>query len=310
MMQTSGKLPDSAAPRQQHNWDWRAAANFITGGAGGGLLLCAALVTLQAPAAKAAILLGLALIGIGLTCVWFEIGRPWRALNVYRHFARSWMTREAVAAALLVVTGGLALLTGRPLFAVLSGILGLAFVCCQAGMLWANKGIPAWRHPRSLPLLISTDLAEGAGFLACILSIAGSSADPWPPSILLVLIGIRVFLWKRYLAGLARDGAPEGSLATLRAMDPKFVLFGHLLPGLAAAASLANLPGKAGLMFGAGILVVLSGWIFKFYLIRRAAYTQGLALAHLPARGCAMPGPAARPGWKTVAGEPSIAGEG
>jgi phenylacetyl-CoA:acceptor oxidoreductase subunit 2 len=32
-----------AAPKQQRNWDWRAAANFICGGAGGGLLLVAAL---------------------------------------------------------------------------------------------------------------------------------------------------------------------------------------------------------------------------------------------------------------------------
>ena len=96
-----------ASPKQQHNWDWRAASNFIAGGAGGGLLLCAALAGLDAFATRAAILLALILIGSGLTCVWFEIGRPWRALNVYRHFATSWMTREAVVALGVFAAGGL-----------------------------------------------------------------------------------------------------------------------------------------------------------------------------------------------------------
>jgi hypothetical protein len=36
-------LPGQPAPKQQRNWDWRAAANFICGGAGGGLLLLPAL---------------------------------------------------------------------------------------------------------------------------------------------------------------------------------------------------------------------------------------------------------------------------
>ena len=138
MKKTAKRLFDRVSPRQQHNWDGRAATNFIAGGAGGGLLLLTAVAGLDANAARAAILTGLVLIASGLTCVWFEIGRPWRALNVYRHFATSWMTREAVAALFLFPIGGLALLTGRTLFVALAGILGLAFLYCQARMLAAN----------------------------------------------------------------------------------------------------------------------------------------------------------------------------
>ena len=39
-------------------------------------------------------------------------------------------------------------------------------------------------------------------------------------------------------------------------------------------------------------------WLIS--LIRRAAFTQGLALPHLPVRGRGQAGPAIRPGWNAV----------
>ncbi len=302
MKKTAKRISDLVSPRQQHHWDWRAAANFIAGGAGGGLLLCVSLLSLDPAVARTAILLGLVLIGIGLTCVWFEIGRPWRALNVYRHFATSWMTREAVVALLLFAAGGLAFLSLQPLLVTLTGMLGLSFVFCQASMLAANKGIPAWRHPRSVPLMMAAGLAEGAGFLACLLSLATAATALWPLAVLFALIVMRVLFWKRFLAGLATDGAPDGTLQVLNGMDSGFVLVGHVLPALAVAAAVAGMPGRAGLIFVAGILVIASGWLFKFGLVRRAAFTQGLALLHLPVRGLGQTGLAARPGWKAMPG--------
>ncbi len=302
MNKPAKRISDLVSPRQQRNWDWRAAANFIAGGAGGGLLLFVAIAGLAQDVARAAILLGLGLIGAGLTCVWFEIGRPWRALNVYRHFATSWMTREAVAALVLFAAGGLALLTVRPLFVVLTGVLGLTFLYSQARILAANKGIPAWRHPRSVSLMVATGLAEGGGFLACVLSIASSNADVRLLGGLLALIVIRAFFWKIYLGGLTADGAPDGALKVLRGIDPKFVLVGHILPLLAIVAVLAGMPGRAGLVFVAGIMVVGGGWFMKYALVRRAAFTQGLALLHLPVRGRGPAGPATKPGWKPMPG--------
>ncbi|HLF30256.1 MAG TPA: DmsC/YnfH family molybdoenzyme membrane anchor subunit [Xanthomonadales bacterium] len=302
MKQTSKKTSDPASPRQQNRWDWRAATNFIVGGAGGGLLLGVSLVALEPLAARAAIFLGLALIGSGLLCVWFEIGRPWRALNVYRHFASSWMTREAVAAALLFASGGLALLTLQAPLVLLTSSLGLAFVYCQARMLGANKGIPAWRQPRSIPLMLATGLAEGAGFLACILAISNPAGGLWPLAVLLALILLRALFWKRFLAGLATGGAPDGSLQVLKGMDPGFMAFGHALPLLAVLGALTGIPGRAGLIFLAGTLVIACGWWFKFTLVRRAAFTQGLALLHLPMYGHGETDLPFRPGWKVAPG--------
>jgi phenylacetyl-CoA:acceptor oxidoreductase subunit 2 len=302
MKNPAKRMSDLVSPRQQRNWDWRAAANFIAGGAGGGLLLFASMANAQADATRASILLGLVLIASGLTCVWFEIGRPWRALNVYRHFATSWMTREAVVALVLFPIGGLALLTVQPVFVVVAGILGLTFLYSQARILAANKGIPAWRHPRSISLMIATGLAEGAGFLVCVLSLSVSVVGFWILAGLVALIVIRAFFWKAYLDGLVADGAPDGTLKALSGIAPRVLLVGHVLPALAVVAVMAGMPGRAGLTFAAGIMVVAGGWFLKFTLVRRAAFTQGLALLHLPMRGHGTAGAAAKPGWKVMPG--------
>ena len=289
-----------ASPKQQHNWDWRAASNFVAGGAGGGLLLLTAFSGLANDVVRTAMLLGMILIAGGLTCVWLEIGRPLRALNVYRHVATSWMTREAMVALALFLAGGLAVLTGQPLLVMLTGLLGLTFLYSQARILAANKGIPAWRHPRSVPLMVSTGLAEGAGFLACTLALSSGLPSTILLAALLTLIVIRAFMWKSYLGGLIADGAPEGALKVLKGIDTGFLVIGHLVPGFVIVAMLAGMPGRAGLMFLAGIVVVASGWFLKYRLVRRAAFTQGLALPHLPVRGRDAGGGAAKPGWKVA----------
>lgn len=302
MKKPAKRTSDLVSPRQQRNWDWRAAANFIAGGAGGGLLLFASVVSLEPDATRTAVLLALILIASGLTCVWFEIGRPWRALNVYRHFSTSWMTREAVVALVLFAAGGLAFLTLRPVFVTLAGILGLAFLYSQARILAANKGIPTWRHPRSVTLMMATGLAEGAGFLVCVLSLSSAVIGFWVLAGLIVLIVIRALVWKMYMGELVADGAPDGALKVLRGIDARLVIFGHFLPALAVTAVLAGMPGRAGLLFVAGIMVVSGGWFLKYTLVRRAAFTQGLALLHLPVRGCGIAGAAAKPGWQGIPG--------
>jgi phenylacetyl-CoA:acceptor oxidoreductase subunit 2 len=299
-MKTAKSRPgDRVSPRQQHNWDWRAASNFIAGGAGGGLLFCAAFASLWGGDVRALLLGGMALIGAGLTCVWFEIGRPWRALNVYRHIATSWMTREAAVAPLVFACGGLALLTGYSIFVLLTGVFGAAFVYAQARILSADKGIPAWRHPRCLPMLVSTGFAEGAALVALALPFVTTSAAAQigVAAVVLLLLLIRVLLWRNYLAGLRADGAPEGSLRALALVDGQFLMFGNLLPAVLLLIAAIAAPQADIALIPAGLLVVGGGWLLKYTLVRRAAFTQGFALPHLPVRGRGTAGPAVKPGW-------------
>lgn len=295
MKNPARRRPDPASPRQQRNWDWRAAANFI---AGGGLLLCTSTAGLGPNATRTALLLGMILIGSGLTCVWFEIGRPWRAMNVYRHIATSWMTREAFVALALFAAGGWAVFGLQPLVVTLAGILGLVFLFSQAQMLAANKGIPAWRHPRSVPLMMASSLAEGAGFLACVSSVWSSAISFWALIGMIAMIAVRTFLWKRYLGGLIADSAPERTLKVLSGLDRKFAIFGNALPALLLLAVLAGMPGR--LVFAAGITMVAGGWAMKFTLVRRAGFAQGVVLQRLPVRGRGVGGSAAKPGWAAV----------
>ena len=148
--------------RLQNYWDARAALNFMLGGTGAGLMI--ALVFMQAPSAYA-IALSLGLIAAGLGAVWLETGRKLRALHVLFNPFTSWMTRESFAALLLfpLGLGSIFVPEGLPFAAAAAA----AFLYCQARILRAAKGIPAWRAPEIVALIAATGLAEGAGL--CLL---------------------------------------------------------------------------------------------------------------------------------------------
>ena len=148
-------------PWQQLHWDERAAGNFMGGGAGCGLLLFATFAGADGMLRLVLVFLALALIGTGLLCVWAEIGRPLRAINVCFHPHTSWMSREAAVAPLLMASGAASLLW--PQVQPLAAVFAIAFLYCQGRILKASKGIPSWREPRVVPLIIATGLAEGAG---------------------------------------------------------------------------------------------------------------------------------------------------
>lgn len=292
-MSESRKIGDRMPPRQQRNWDARAAANFICGGAGGGLLFVTALASGHGEDLRPLVALALGLVGIGLFAVWLEIGRPWRALNVYLNAATSWMTREAMIAPLLFAAGAAAVLFNLPAAFWVAGLLGLGYVYCQARMLHANKGIPAWRHANCVGMIVATDTAEGAG-LVC----AGALVWPGLASfgiLLAVLLAIRLLAWRKYLVSLRNGGVPIGTLKVLNALDVRFVWLGHALPAvLGVAAGLAGIPLLAVL---AGLLAAATGGWFKYTLVRRAAFTQGFALPWTPSRGEGRAGPGVQPGW-------------
>ena len=273
------------APRQQTNWDWRAAGNFIDGGAGSGLIVFSALSGAQGMVLTGLVLFGLALIGIGLSCVWLEIGRPLRALHVFFNPRTSWMTREAFTAALLFPTG-LAVAAGVPASVWTVAALALVFVYCQGRMLGAARGIPAWREPLLVPLLVLTALVEGGGlFFATVALHRGGSARLL--GFFGVLVLARVLVWLAYRRRLAATAAP-GALAALDAAGRVLQLAGTLLPlvlialaaGVTTGAAMASALASAG-----GLLAALAGAWSKYALITRAGFTQGFALPHLPVRG-------------------------
>jgi phenylacetyl-CoA:acceptor oxidoreductase subunit 2 len=286
-----GDVVGRVAPWVQMHWDWRAAGNFIGGGTGTGVLIAVALT--RPAAAGGAIALGLVCVGAGLLCVWAEIGRPWRALNVLRHAATSWMTREALLAPLLFGCGALAALTQSAGWRVAAAACAALYLYSQARMLQAAKGIPAWRQPRSVPLMLATGLAEGSGLLAAWSVVTGSAVSRVAALVVLLCIA-RIVAWSLYRQALHRDGAPRAALAAVDALNRPLTVTDVLTSAIAAvgvASGVAWLPGLA------GAAALATGWALKTTLMRRAAYNQGFALYLAPERGVGGHGPPARPGW-------------
>lgn len=271
----------------QKHWDWRAAGNFMLGGAGAGLLVWSALalasdgIAHSTPASMTALLIGLALIGAGLGCVWLEIGRPWRALNVFRHARTSWMTREGMVATVVLPLGLAAAWFGSTPLALLTGLGAIAFLYCQARILRASKGVPAWRAPAVVSLIVATGLTEGAGLLAIIAVVAGVPGRwlAWP---LLAFALARALSWLGYRSALRAMPAPEATLDLLARIGGVVTRWGGLVVALLALpAALGDAAWtRAVLVLGALIAIGVGAWL-KFQLVTRAANLQGYGFGKL-----------------------------
>jgi phenylacetyl-CoA:acceptor oxidoreductase 26-kDa subunit len=263
--------------RRQRHWDLRAAGNFIGGGTGSGLVVASALAALAGKASGIAMAAGAAFVAMGLICVWLEIGKPWRSLNVFLHPQTSWMTREGMLAGPLVACSIAAAVLGAAWLTGLGGLMAAGYLYCQARILRASRAIPAWSHPRTVPLIISTGLAEGAG---AWLVLAGP-VQPMVAAVLMLAL-VREVARAAYRRGLIAAGAPAGTLDWFRRPETR------VLQVLRAAAMLLLAAGLAGFDAAAvagGALVVLTGWGLKAILITRAGYLRGAVILRTPARG-------------------------
>ncbi len=302
-MKHSRKVASGPWPRLQRAWDIRAAFNFIGGGTGSGLLVMAFLGALDGRAWFIPAFAGMAFISFGLLMVLLEIGKPWRALNVFHHPQTSWMTREGVVALPLFACGGAALglnLLGvggiAMFFLAVTTLCALGFLYCQARILRAARGIPTWREITLTPYILLSGPTEGTSLFAAF-AVWAYGGLVWVLPLAIVLIAARAAAWAYYRNGLEKRGAPEESLEVLDQMAPGFYLVGHALPVLLFIAALADAPGVPWLVSLGGLIAALAGWQAKRVLITRAARTQGIAIPRTPVRGRGQSHPGARPGW-------------
>jgi phenylacetyl-CoA:acceptor oxidoreductase 26-kDa subunit len=272
-------------PWHQTSWDARAAGNFIGGGMGGGLIVFAVLSGATGAALAVLLLAGLALVGFGLLCVSLELGRPLRALNVFRNPRTSWMAREAWTSVLLV-PATLAAASGVPGVAWLALALALAFVYCQARLLQAAKGIAAWREPMLRPLLVTTGLVEGGGLL-----LVAALGPIRVPAALVVLFGVLVLarwaLWRLYRRRVDAKLAPRAAAALDRA-GRVLLVAGTVAPlallALVAATGTSGVAAPLAAALG-GLAAAAAGVYLKLVLVTRAGFNQGFSLPQLPVRG-------------------------
>jgi len=272
------------APWVQRHWDWRATGNFVLGGAGAGLLFAATLALPEGTARSGAVVAGLAFVALGLVSVWFKIGRKLRALNVLVNPRTSWMAREAWVAPFVFAAGAWTLLRPGLVPALACAAAALLYAVCQARILQAAKGIPAWREAAIVPFLLATALVEGA---AAALVVAHALASPGRPLYALFAVAIlaRVGAWVLYANRVAPKLLGEARTALDRVAPALlwFGSFGALALSLAAA---ALPPDFAWPLATVAALVALgTGWHAKSAIVTRISLNQGFAIPVAPVRG-------------------------
>jgi phenylacetyl-CoA:acceptor oxidoreductase subunit 1 len=277
-------------PRQPF-WDMRAAMNFVLGGMSSGLAVVAYLGNLAgvvpARALPGVYLVAAALMAVGLVCVFLKLGRKGRFLYVLRRPQSSWMTRETWAVAAFYPAVLADFLWPQPALHLLAALAAAAFLFCQARILHAAKGIPAWRVALIPWMLVATGLYEGVAVLV-LAHLAFHAAVPMPPAVPAVgagLAAINAALWVRYVTGSKAAGIGPLSRRVLAAMTPWLIGIGHALPAVIYGLGLTPLPVPVAVL-GLGAVAALAGGVaWKAVLVTRACHQQGFALAKLPQRG-------------------------
>ena len=286
-------------PWHQPHWNWKAAGNFLCGGAGIGLFAVAAVAGLIGASFRTLAVIAAAMVACGLFLLLFKIGRPLRSVYVLRQPQRSWMSREAWVAAVFFPLALFAVWAANVALTVLAAGVGLVFLYCQAMILKEAKGIPAWRAPQIVPLIVVTGITEGAGlFLVFPLVLPDLVPLAAPVAVaMLALAAVRHLAWQSYFSGLRNSGAPARTLSILNAYRSWMLVIGLAVPAFAIALGFLLTPLADVLFALGGLSAFAAGWGLKFVLVTRAGYNQGFAIAHTPVRGRGAIGPPVQPGW-------------
>jgi len=288
------------SPRLQIYWDWRAANNWVGGGSGSGIMVAAAVFTLVGIDSYNFSILSLVFVSAGLFSVLMKIGHPLRVLNVYRNPFTSWMSREAWAAFLVFPFGAAACWFKSEVLLLLAAASAAAYMYCQAMIMKASRAIPAWRVAQIVPFIMVSGLIEGVALvLIAGLPFASMYEQEALSGVLLMVIFLLIFRllsWRKYYSVL-ENNAPEGTVEVLEKSNLPFLVFGDLLPAVFILLAILLDKYVAFLMVLASLLMLAAGWAIKYVIVTKAAYYQGYAVPHSPARGAGEPSIGIKPGW-------------
>ncbi len=288
--ETADERGDPLLGARQEYWDYKGAMNFVFGGIAAGYAVLAYLVHLSGALSDFALPMAYAgagaVMAVGLVALVFKIGRPFRALYAILRPQSSWMSRELYAVAAFYPLVAADLLWPAPALHALAALAAAAFLVCQARILYACKGIPAWRAPLIPWMLVLTGLYEGAGMLAIIFAMAHLQAPAQTPiaGLGLVLALVNAALWRRYRGTAAAHGVGFSTRRELARITPWLHGFGHAVPAVLFLAALA-VPSPAVPLAFAGFAVLFGGALWKFTLVIQACHFQGFAVPKMPRRG-------------------------
>ncbi len=297
---------DLVPAQKQKVWKLPAIANFSCGGIGAGFYLSGLLVTLSQDGnwlqalmrgredwlslfilAGVLKLLGPALVGLGFLALTTEAGRPRRGLNLFRHWRRSWMSRETLAAALFIPLTGLDWLMPNPILRVLAALAAFTLMLCQGFIVYRARGVTAWNTPLMPVFFATSGWATGSGLMLVVVT-------PLNLSFGRNMLPTTSLAWISLVAGVLNLGAwlvytwtPNRAFrqATVALRRPNALVLivgtGHLLPALMLSVALVgNLSGQLQpvLTILSGLALIYGGIRQKFAIVLEAGYLRAIAL--------------------------------
>ena len=212
-----------------------------------------------------------------------EIGRKERFWYAILRPQSSWMTREIWVVAVLYPLLAANLLRSSPLLWLATGSAGFAFLFCQAQILYAATGIPAWRAHFIPALIITTGLTEGAGASMLALTALGEQKIPTAlPMIAALLAAVTAVLWMAYIATAKANRIPPLARRVLLSINEFVVLWWAVAIAIALGCVIAAPAAIYAAI--AGAILIAAGALWKFSVIVRASYQKGFVLPNAPGR--------------------------
>jgi DMSO reductase anchor subunit len=210
-------------------------------GAGYGLLIAFALLTLLAPGAidrplaLTTLILALAIVTAGLASSTLHLGRPeraWRALSQWRS---SWLSREGVLAIVAYVPAGLLALAwmispepgaAAGLFALLTIPAALSTTYCTAMIYASLKTVHQWHNRFVVPNYYALSFFCGALLLSALLHLFGRGLAAVDVAALLAggaALALKLAYW-RFIDGSPAESTAEsatglGAFGTVRLFE-------------------------------------------------------------------------------------------
>jgi formate-dependent nitrite reductase membrane component NrfD len=274
---------------KHQTWGWMLAVDFFFAGAGGGMLVTAALVELLGGGIRMSMagnLLGPAFMCIGCGFLILELGKPFRVWRVFMNpkailSVGAWTMSVAVCSAFLY--GAMALPFPQifwrdwagigKILAVVNLITGLVVATYPGVLLGRQKGRPFWVGPGIMALFMLSSLVTGiAAHYLCGLVTPAPAAAVWKalPGVIALLLGFQLVLWIGYI-WIKQSGTTEAeSLAAKRWTSGEMSFAfkaGFLSLGTLAPLVLALFPNPAA-QAAAAALVLLGGIIMRLLVIR------------------------------------------
>lgn len=117
--------------------------------------------------------LSILLVCAGLVSVALEAGRPWRARYVLSRLSSSWMSREALLAAVFMLLCTLQWLWPNAVLQALCAACAAGFMAAQGFLLCASRAVPAWNSAVLPPLMMVSSFYAGCGLNLINHSVAG-----------------------------------------------------------------------------------------------------------------------------------------